>query len=278
MTVIKKIFPTHPFDDLSWYRLRVKLRNTRMSPHVSAHIYSVMEAIVKGVSSAVVTGSSEKPIVLFHITMEDTNRELREANEIELEIIFLQCDKQFAQVWREALILYLADDIIETNFEIAEAGEVEERTYARLEAERGNVPAVGELRLEFCSPLSFRRKKGKPRTYLSKEEFIHGMEKRFTQLFGTKIAYVSKEDDFVVLPYYWHYAEIKHRSRSQSGATQFIKGCAGSLYIKGHFTNILPFLILGSELHAGTKLSNSQGYFRIDTDSHGSFQEDFPDE
>ena len=66
-----------------------------------------------------------------------------------------------------------------------------------------------------------------------------------------------------ILPYYWNFTEFFHASHSQPGTTQRIKGMVGKLYLKGDWRPLAPFLILGSELHAGSKRSNSQGYFRL---------------
>ena len=52
--------------------------------------------------------------------------------------------------------------------------------------------------------------------------------------------------------------------------------CVGKLYFKGRFRDFLPFLLLGSEVHIGTKLSNSQGYYRLHKESPGYFNSFFP--
>ena len=90
-------------------------------------------------------------------------------------------------------------------------------------------------------------------------------------MFGREIVYQSDDDQFSILPYYWRHTEIKHASMSQPGQTQYINGCAGKLYIKGQFKDFLPFLLLGSEIHTGTKISNSQGYYLLHKESPGFF-------
>jgi len=78
---------------------------------------------------------------------------------------------------------------------------------------------------------------------------------------------LSKEDNFSLLPYYWKYTKIRHLSHSQPGYIQYLNGYVENLYLKGRFKDFLPFLILGSELYTGRKISNSQGYFILHSDN-----------
>ncbi len=153
---------------------------------------------------------------------------------------------------------------------------VEERNLEKLISETREIIKEGEICLEFLTPFPFNREKNRHRTYITKETFIKSFEKRFSRLFGKSITYNSNDDNFSILPYYWSYTEVRHPSHSQPGHTQYINGCIGKLYIKGSFNDLLPFLILGSELHIGTKLSNSQGYYLLHRESPGYFQAYFP--
>jgi len=156
--------------------------------------------------------------------------------------------------------------------------EIEERRFDAVAAEAGITRAEGEICLEFLTPFPFKTEKEKHRTYISKSTLIHSFEKRFSRLFGKKIIYASQDDQFSILPYDWKYTEIRHPSKSQPGRIQYLNGCIGPLYIKGNFKDFLPFLILGSELHTGSKLSNSQGYYYLPKESPGYFKRYFPDE
>lgn len=62
---------------------------------------------------------------------------------------------------------------------------------------------------------------------------------------------------------YWYYTEKEHYSKSQFGTKQLINGCCSNLYLRGDISEIIPLLILTSELHIGSKLSFSYGYFKI---------------
>ncbi len=50
------------------------------------------------------------------------------------------------------------------------------------------------------------------------------------------------------------------------------------LYIKGVLRNLLPLLVLGSELHTGAKLSNAQGYYRLHKEPPSYFKRYFPNQ
>jgi hypothetical protein len=125
--------------------------------------------------------------------------------------------------------------------------------------------------------LPFKRESGKSRVYIGKDRLIRLFEKRFSTLFNRGFKYQPGQDDFSLLPYYWKYTEIKHSSKSQPGSVQYINGMIGNLYIKGKWKNLLPFLLLGSEIHIGGKLTNSQGYYRLLPDSPPYFAASFPD-
>lgn len=213
---------------------------------------------------------------VFHVKNRRHNSRMQVADTIPLEIFFFRKGEGYARQWRDALQSYLADPETGRNFEILEMAEVEERTYEMVAAEHGAHRGGGETCLEFLTPFPFKSVKGKSRTYISNTAFIKSLERRFSRLLGRKIVYHDGDDRFSILPYYWNYTEIRHGSRSQGGHTQYINGCVGKLYIKGQFHNLLPFLILGSEIHAGTKLSNSQGYYLAYTDSPGYFTGYFP--
>ncbi|MBF8275197.1 MAG: putative RNA-directed polymerase [Candidatus Brocadiaceae bacterium] len=318
---------SHPFSGLHWRRLCVKLVNIRSLPAMTAHPFSVFQAIIKGVSSSLsplsplppspergdvlaippnikqecplspdqgvtpcdnenkketIRGdrsaeeSDDELLPVFHVKNRRHNFRMQVSDTIPLEIYFFRKGEGYARQWRDAFRAYLADPETGRNFEMVEMAEIEERSFEMVAAEHGIHKGDGEMCLEFLTPFPFKAVKGKSRTYISQVAFIKSFERRFSRLLGREIVYHSRDDLFSILPYYWNYTEIRHGSRSQGGHTQYINGCVGKLYIKGRFHDFLPFLILGSELHAGTKLSNSQGYYLAHGDSPGYFTGFFP--
>lgn len=216
-------------------------------------------------------GKAHEPLIISHARGRKHISKMREYDRISLEIYFFRKGNEYVRQWRDAFQTYLADPETGRNFEIVEMGDVKERSLGQVVWERDIHHAEGEICLEFLTPFPFKPEKGKPRTYITKTAFIRSLERRFSRLFGREIGYRSLDDQFSILPYYWNYTEIRHASMSQPGQTQYINGCVGKLYIKGCFRDFLPFLLLGSEVHAGTKLSNSQGYYLLHKKSPGYF-------
>ncbi len=242
---------------------------------MSAHPLSVFQAIIKGVTASV--NPAHEPKIFFHIKDKKYTLKIRETDRINLEIFFCREDPAYASRWREAFKTYLADPATGKNFDIIELGDLEERLFDAVQSGAGALPEEGELCLEFLTPFAFGPVKNRHRTFLSTERFIGMFEKRLQKLFGSEIAYKKQRDDFRLLPYYWNYTEIRHSSASQPGHTQYINGCTGKLYLKGRWRSLLPFLVLGSELHAGTDITYGRGYYKIHTESPGHFSGFFPD-
>jgi CRISPR-associated protein Cas1 len=245
-----------------------------LSPAAKAHPLSVFQAIIKSVTSSV--DPTGDPHIFFHIKDRRHTFKIRELDRINLEIFFCHKDAAYVDRWQQDFRDYLTDQKTGRNFDIVELGDVEERDFNTLLSETGALPEEGELCLEFLTPLPFTPAKGRDRTFLSKPQFIELFEKRFQKLFGVEVPYRGLKDDFRLLPYYWNYTEIRHPSASQPGHVQYINGCTGKLYLKGRWCGLLPFLILGSEIHAGSGITYGRGYYRIHAESPGYFSGFFP--
>jgi CRISPR-associated protein Cas1 len=265
----------HPFSSLRWWRLSTSLVNIRTSALMAAHPLTVFQAIIKGVTESAGDREAE-PLIFFHLKGKRHTFIIQESAVISLEIFFFRKDAEYVKRWIESFRNYLSDPVTGRNYDIVKMEEAEERSFDKLLAESGVVQTEGEICLEFLSPIPFSRDKDKNRTFISKETFIKTFENRLSRLSGRDIVYENGSDDFSVLPYYWNYTEIRHPSHSRPGHTQYVNGCSGKLYIKGRFKNLLPFLILSSEIHAGSKLSNSQGYYILHKESPGFFDKQFP--
>ena len=269
----------HELESLHWYRLRTTLACTRTSPSMGAHPIAIFQAIVKGVTLLLGGGEpapQEELRVFFHLTGRRHTTRLNRNDKLSLEVLFCGYSGKYAEQWREALPVYLDDPLTGKNFDIVELGEVEERNLAMLAAEHGELPTEGEICLDFLTPLPFKPERDKNRVFISTNLFMQILNRRLSRLFGREMVFRFGDDDFYLLPYYWNYTEIRHPSRSQEGQTQYLNGCAGKLYIRGHFARLVPWILIASELHTGTKLSNSQGYFSILADPPAFFQAFFP--
>ncbi len=269
------------FNEIKWYRLVITFLGKKNSSIMKSHPISVIQAIVKAVSSKTPGFASleSEDMPLFHLIDKKHTFKMKSRDQIPVEFLFFKQQPREILQWRQCLVDYLQEPEQGRTIEIVTAGEIEERNYQTLvqESRTLNLPTSGELCLEFLMPLPFNRKKGKSRTFISTRDFIHLYEKRFTTLFAREFTYESRQDDFSLLPYYWNYTEIRHPSKSQPGNIQLINGMVGNLYIKGTWPDFFPFLLLGSELHTGTRRANSQGYYRILPDAPSYFAHRFPD-
>lgn len=265
----------HPLSELSWHRLRVELRNVRMVPGQKAQPFAVVQAIIKDMTAKF--ERAEDSLVFYHIKDRKHTYKMQLMEKLEVEIFFFQKDDNYVKRWLETFKKYLNDDLTGKNFDLAEVGPVEKRNIESVIKDIGVIDTEGEICLEFITPFPFKRQTGKHNTQIDKTTFIASFEKRFSRLFGQPIVYKSNNDNFSILPYYWTYTEFRHASKSQPGTYQLINGCVGYQYLKGRFNDFLPFLLLGSELHAGTKLSNAQGYYQLHVEPVPFFTRRFPD-
>lgn len=262
-----------------WHRLQTEIVCRRVVPSMSAHPLAVFQAIVKGVSSTLNGGVPPRdndPQVFFHLRNRRHTTRLSEGAPLHLDLYFCNAPSGYAEKWREALATYLASPDTGKNYEVITLAPLEERSLARLCEEHSDLPSEGEICLDFLSPLPFRPERGKDRTWLSEAKFVTQLQNRITRLFGNCPTYYHRNDDWYLLPHFWNYTEIRNPSHSQPGNTQYLNGCAGRLYIRGKFNNLLPWLLLGSELHAGSKLAYGLGYYAISATSPPFFCKLFP--
>jgi CRISPR-associated protein Cas1 len=251
-----------PFAEFAWHRISAVLENTHVGDRGTAHPFTVFEAIVKGVSHRC-GGVPPGGTVFFHLPGQRHTFALRKGSRVPLEVFFCGVEPGWAARWAAELPAHFEPRGGGRNFEVATVGPVEARSYDALEAESAGLSDEGELCLEFLSPVRVEKVDGKPREYLTPQGLAELLRKRLAQLTNVAMMPLPVSELLKVIPCYWNYVEIRHPSRSQAGHTQYVNGCVGKLYLKGPLGPLKPLLVLGSELHAGTKNSNSQGYYRI---------------
>lgn len=264
---------------LHWHRLTAEMTWNKPATLLRGHPLSLFESVVKAVTSRLYGRDDLLPelVPIFHVRGRKHSMRFRNGERFFVDFIFTRQTLEQVQSWRGLLEEYFTLPENARTVEMVSLGAIEPRNLERLTSEFPDAAKGGEACLEFLIPMPFSTDKNHERTYLSKKTFINACEKRISRLFDRTITYRSNRDDFSLLPYYWNYTEIRHDSHSQPGHVQFIKGCIGKLYIKGDYRDFLPFLLLGSELHAGSKLANSQGYYIFHRESVPFFANMFPD-
>jgi CRISPR-associated protein Cas1 len=269
----------YPFNKIDWFKLSVTFRSRKTSDIMKSHPFSVIEAIIKAVNAKTFSEMPQKPPKpIFHITDQKHTFRLSPDLIFNVDVFFFQMNFEEVGKWHQFFSLYLSKNENTKTLSLVETRDPELRNYDILKDELKPFPEQGEVCLEFLTPLFFKTKPNKVRTHLDTSGFIKGFERRFSRLFGINFTYKKQNDDFFIIPAYWNYTEIKHSSRSQPRATQYVNGCVGDLYLKGTLKNFIPYLAVGSEIHAGTKLSNSQGYFKLHQQSKPYFSVKFPGE
>lgn len=260
-------------NSFNWFRQKVQFQNLHKSKYTQSNLISIVQAIFKGANSKL-----KNPIQLsfFHIPNFGFSDSFQKGDSFLVEFIFVKSSPLEIESFIASLVQYLNHSDAPQNFYVQKIFPIENRNLESLQKENTNSISNGEICLDFITPIPFELEQNKNRVTISKEQFVHLFEQRIQHLFGMSPKLLQK-NPFQILPYYWNYTEIKRNSFSQKGETQFIKGCVGSLYLKGDLSDFLPYLLICSELHIGKKLSNSLGYYTIHWNSKPFFTKTFPD-
>lgn len=261
---------------LSWLRIRASFKCRQDHPRVSSPV-CVMEAITKAVSDATwgipANEWANRPI--FHFIRKPYNFKLKEDEIYQVEFLFTDKIQEEVLLWIDNFIHYFTEPEAEKTFIPVDIFPPENRNLYQIMQECGEIPDSGEICLHFLTPLHLKPQPGKSRFWLDAHHFTHSLINRFRRLFSCKFN-LADSSRYEILPYYWNYTEIKHRSFSQKGHQQLINGCVGPLYARGELSELKPWLYLATELHAGSKFSNSYGYFILYKNSLPYFDLRFP--
>ena len=263
-------------ESLEWIKLVVIFKSPCVKIFSQSSPICIMEAINKAITDqtwGIQNKEYNQPI--FHFLLRKHNFKLSPDELYKVEFIFTNKDLNQVENWLQNLKKYFSIDENCRSFYPVEINPPIKRNFKSLIDEIGEIPDEGEICLKFLTPLHFKPKQGKSRYFIDARSFVKGLQNRFSRLFSKPLNF-EINPEFETLPYFWEYTEIRHRSHSQPGTYQLINGCIGPLYLRGKYDKIKPLLYLGTELHAGTKLSNSYGYFILYKDSLPYFDARFP--
>jgi len=250
---------------LAWHRLTLPLQVTRAMGN-GTPILVMLNALLKSIKPVVTEPRKVK--LAFHVPEVYAHRMRKRAGEpLTLQVEFFGADDSWLAAWQLALQSYLAQTT-QAGFVLVGVVQCEAKTWQLLPFDglRANGAFVNDdshAELEFFSPLPFKRQKGDSRTHLTAELFFKQLAHRVEQLFGVKLA--APDLSHVQLQsHHWRYTELHHLSKSQPGHKQYFNGCFGSLYFSGELNEILPWLELAAEIHAGGTLElNAVAYCRL---------------
>lgn len=258
------------FDALSWHRIRLTVECIEAPPTTRpGHAMEVVNALFKGVYRDKVQR------IAYHAIATPLSRQsLHTGTRIPLEAALTGFSNQSASAWLAALVEYV-NGRPESHFQVLQVEDIETLSFGDLP-----LPCPSEeWRLEFLTPLPFVRRKDDVRTSLRATTFVGMLRRRMEGLFETRLPEIGDADAIDLLPFYWHYEEMPHVSRSQNdldradgrkrasgGAPhlQYYNGCSGPLFLRGELAPLAPWLALAQELHAGGMLElNALGHFRL---------------
>ena len=194
------------FNSFHWHRIKIELKNVRLNAGVNIHPFVPVEAIVKEVTGKT---AKENGAVFFHIPGRKHTAKLRREETLHVEVIFTNFSSDDVAQWLKIFAEYFEGGKKENNFAVAKINPVEERDYKTLCEECTVSKMEGEIALDFFTPIPFKPKKGKVRSYIEHGQFVTSFVNRFSRLFGAVVEYESPTDNFAVLPYYWNYTDVK---------------------------------------------------------------------
>ncbi len=253
--------------DLQWQALRVRLQCLHPPARTRAgHAFETVFALIKG------TASSRGLNIAFRGTDTPLFRQiLRQRTVIELELALIGPGQAVAG-WCDDFLGHV-NQRPGSHFRASLIDGPEVRSLAGLRR-----PVVGdEWQLDFLSPMPFDAPE---RTRLSPDMLMRSIHRRLEALFAVKLGEVPDHRGLQLLTAYWHYAELRHFSRSQNrgqarpvidragpqnGAHwQYVNGCTGPLYIRGDLSGCMDWLLLAEALHAAGPVGlNGLGHFRL---------------
>lgn len=239
-----------------WFRIRASFE-ARNSLSTSA--YSVIEAVTKEIQNSIDFATE----IIFHIDGKPLKYKLKRNRKFDVTFLLPTPSAEEAIIFTNALQIYFQDSWNARNLTLIEAYTPELRNYNTLQEELlDKLLKQQELCLDFLTPLSFKPQHPKKRAHIEIKEFLSLLSSRLKRIFNIETSITIDRDEIIFLPY-WSYEELAVSSFSQRGNTRYINGCTGKIYLRGNLKPLLPYIILCSELHAGSSLSYGRGYYII---------------
>jgi CRISPR-associated protein Cas1 len=249
---------------LSWYKVNAVFKENQQGELN----FSVLQAIVKG-SYLDIFPELDSPNgipIFFHVKNRKYNTKLKKTQEFTLEIIVARHTKEDVSKIVSSIKNRMSIEVNQKRYSLISINEPIFRNLDILEDEFKIEVEEDELTLNFLMPYSMVAEKDYPLGWIDINKFLFKFKSRLDAFFKINLEFTNEEHikkNVTVLPYWNYIQQFTHKSKSQPKTTQFVHGFVGKLYIKGDVYSILPLIILGEELHTGSRLSNAQGYYTI---------------
>jgi len=247
------------FSSLRWRTARLILQNTR-NTFAREHPLSIFDAVFKFAA-----GTLAGPPEYFFHPLACTGAVVRKGALYELELVFPHAAAEQCEAFLQAVGRWLEEPF--RNFALRHAGPVRERSLAVLLEEQGDLAEAEELCLDFLTPLSIKPLSQRELHAFGGAELFRLFANRLRRWYGEEAAAELEAlrpafEGARLLPWFWEYAQFRHRAKSASGE-QFVCGMQGPLYVRGDIAKLLPLLLIGQELHLGPKKSSGRGAYRL---------------
>lgn len=253
-------YPYNPLSGLSWFRINFTLENTRyQAEYTREHLVSVINSIIKSVSI-----SAAIPNTVFHL---DTGAyALKGWNGKSIPVtVMINSSALKLEEWMRQLDTYFNTPGKERNFRLMEINTPEVRNLEILMQEIGETDNVAELCLDFHWPLPLI---SHPREMYNLATFLKSCNGRLERIFNVCID--TNEEEWPGINFLSHFQEyikgVTHLSKSSlKKEEQWLQGFTGPVYINGEIQRIISLLAICAEWHAGSEMSNSMGYYSLNT-------------
>ncbi len=243
---------------LGWHEVDVELRNTR-NLFAREHPLFIFQAITNFAARKADLDTTKD--LFFRPDRFFPQGATIHRNEVyRLTYVFLTPPTAIDR-FLHALDLHLANPA--NNFEMVAAARPLQRCLKDFRDEQENLTGAEELCLDFITPLPFEPKDKKRAWLIHPSALLASMRNRIERLFGIPVPDLSHMASGVkLLPYYWDLFTRTHESKS-TGQPQKLIGRVGPLYLRGDLDPLLPLLLVCRQLHAGRRVANGQGHYRL---------------
>ncbi len=243
-----------PLLDLSWYTLRIELRNTFARQHPLA----VFAALCKHAANKAGIPHHE---YFYHPLEGPPDDRIRKNTIYPLELVFPHGDSETCRRFLTGLNEHLENP--RNNFALHRAGPDQHRCLTDLLAENP-LQNSDEVCLEFITPFPFTPTKEQGQRHLiDRDIFFRKLEARIKRTFDLHLPGIENSWAGVrLLTGYWEYYERQRNPCSNKGK-QYINGTVGPLYLQGEIALVYPLLLLCSEINNGRRSSFGLGHYRL---------------